>query len=569
MTKALRGAEAILELCRVQEIDYIFCSPIAVWAPLWEALAERAATTRNDQPTYINCRHELLAVGLASGFYKASGRPQVVLLPTGLGVLNGSMGLQSAMQERTPMVVLSPDSMTYGADPELDPGPEWPSLLVDLPGPSRHSEAVVKWTREIKTPADLITEFRRACHFAESVPRGPTLLSVPFDILMQPVPSVPQARIEPMQVVAPDDVLERLADSLVTASSPIVITDHAGHRTSHVESLVEIAEAVGAPVFEFMNPQYQNVPRDHPLHGKDPVESHLKDADCVLIAGSNGPWHPPLTEMAEQATVIHMEEDPLRPRAPYWGYRSDQCIAGDLGANLSRLRDTLKKRGRTPDEDQQVAARTAAWTARHKAVAAQWRAESEEASEGRVADTALFRTLNRMLPDRSVIVDETVAQVPAMLKHLFHGRNFDHIRGWHGALGVGMPTALGVKLARPEALVVSVIGDGAFHYNPVPACFGLAQQYGVPILVVLCDNCGYVSQEWNLQKYFPQGYALRTNNPYGRVIEPTPDYTKLAEAYGGYGERVARAEDLEPALSRALEAIATGRLALLDVLVAG
>jgi acetolactate synthase I/II/III large subunit len=142
------------------------------------------------------------------------------------------------------------------------------------------------------------------------------------------------------------------------------------------------------------------------------------------------------------------------------------------------------------------------------------------------------------------------------------------VRGWNGALGTGLPTALGVKLARPKQLVVSVIGDGAFHYNPVPASFGLSQQYGLPILVVLCNNRGYVSQEWNLQKYFPDGYAIRTNNLYGRVIDPTPDYAKLAEAYGGFGERVDRPEDLEPALSRALDAIAAGSLALLDVVVA-
>ena len=112
------------------------------------------------------------------------------------------------------------------------------------------------------------------------------------------------------------------------------------------------------------------------------------------------------------------------------------------------------------------------------------------------------------------------------------------IRGWAGALGTGLSTALGVKLARPEDMVVCVIGDGAFNYNPVPACLGLAQQYGVPILVIICNNQGYVSQEWNLYKYFPSGYALRDNNPYGRVIEPTPDYAAMAPAFGAHGECV-------------------------------
>ena len=91
----MNGAEALLELFRAQGTDYIFCSPIAAWAPLWEALAKRKATSNIESPIYFNCRHETLAVGLASGYYKATGRPQVVLLPTGLGVLNGAMAVRS------------------------------------------------------------------------------------------------------------------------------------------------------------------------------------------------------------------------------------------------------------------------------------------------------------------------------------------------------------------------------------------------------------------------------------------------------------------------------------------
>ena len=92
----MNGAEALLELFRAQGTDYIFCSPIAAWAPFWEALAKRKSTTNIETPKYLNCRHEILAVGLASGYYKATGRTQAVLLPTGLGVLNGAMALRSA-----------------------------------------------------------------------------------------------------------------------------------------------------------------------------------------------------------------------------------------------------------------------------------------------------------------------------------------------------------------------------------------------------------------------------------------------------------------------------------------
>jgi acetolactate synthase-1/2/3 large subunit len=152
-----------------------------------------------------------------------------------------------------------------------------------------------------------------------------------------------------------------------------------------------------------------------------------------------------------------------------------------------------------------------------------------------------------------------------MIQHTFRSRDISHIRGWAGALGTGIPTALGVKLARPNDVIVCVIGDGAFNYNPVPACLGLAQQYNVPIMIIICNNEGYASQEWNLYKYFPSGYALRENDPYGKVIEPTPDYAALAPAFGAHGECVTEPSKLEQALRNGIAAVQQGQLALLDV----
>jgi acetolactate synthase-1/2/3 large subunit len=556
------GAQAILEILERQGTEFIFCSPIAVWAPLWEALAERHEAGV-DTPRYVNCRHELLAVGLASGFYKATGRPQVVLLATGLGVLNGSMGLRTAMHERTPMTVLSPDTQTYGAVPDLDPGPEWPSLLVDLAGPARDGEIVVKWAKAVKTAADLEPDLRRALYFADQVPRGPTLLEIPFDVLMQPVALARQPRLEPHALMAPATVLRQTAELLARSENPVIVTEHAGRTDAEVATLVALAEHLGAPVFEFWNPAYHNFPRNHPLHGEGPVEAVLPRADCIVVAGCNAPWHPPQAAIRGDATVIVFEEDPLRPRAPYWGYRTDRCVAGDVAPNLDALLGQLRECHSAPRIDR----------------AERWRSHNERlrsaapstavnaASSHAVPAAALFRTLHGALPESAIIVDEIVAQLPDMLRWLFAVKPFKHYRGWAGALGTGLPTAFGVKLARPGDIVVSLIGDGAFHYNPVPACFGLAQQYRLPLLTIVMNNRGYVSQAWNLEKYFPQGAALRTHNLYGKPIEPTPDYAALVAAYDGYGERVTAVGELDAAVGRALDAVNRGRLALLDVYV--
>jgi acetolactate synthase-1/2/3 large subunit len=555
----------ILDLLKAHGIDCIFASPIAVMAPLWEALAERRARREAEAPRYFQCRHETIAVGVASGYYKVTGRPQAVFLPTGLGVLHGAMALRTALQERTPMTVLSPDTLTYGEAPALDPGPEWPSLLVDFPGPARDGELCVKWAKEAKTPGDLVNELRRALYFAEAIPRGPTLVSVPFDLLMSPVALELQPVIAPSPVLAAPEQLDEIAALLAASAEPIIVTEHGGRTAAESAALVALAEALSAPIFEFMMPAYHNAPRTHPLVMPGPVEPALPGADVIVVAGSNAPWHPPLAPLRPECAVIHLEEDPLRPRSAYWGYRTTHAVAGERGPNLRGLVERVRRRLPSPPLD-----RAARWKQYKKGVLAQGIKDADgalAAVEGAVPAAALFRALHRALPASSAIVDEIVAQIPQMTQFLLESKPFRQYRGWTGALGTSLGTALGVKLARPGDTVVCVIGDGALHYNPVPAALGFAQQYGLPILIAVCDNRGYTSQTWNVYKYFGDGAAVRSGQFTGNVIAPTPDYARLAEAYGGVGERVEKLGDLDSAIDRAPAALASGKTALLDVFV--
>ncbi len=562
MTETVSGAEAILAILRAHDIDCAFASPIAVMAPLWEALARQREP---GTPRYFRCRHESLAVSLASGYYKVTSRPQAVFLPTGLGVQHGAMALRSALHDRTPMLVLSPDSLTYGDVPALDPGPEWPSLLVDLQGPARHGELCVKWSRAANTAGDLISELHRALYLCQSVPRGPALLSVPFDLLLQPMELESRPVVEPSIVLAAPRQLDAVAGLLLSADEPLIITEHVGRTDAETAALTALAELLGAPVFEFMLPAYHNIPRAHPLHVLGPVEPVLARADVILIAGATAGWHPPRLALRQGAQVIHLEEDPLRPRVPYWGYRTTHALAGDRLLNLEALVERIRARRASPP-----AGRLDRWQAyKEHARTERDRAALAASSERRdvVPAVALFRALHAALPESSSIVDEIVAQAPHMVEHLFESKPFRQYRGWFGGLGTSLGTALGVKLAQPERTVVCIIGDGALHYNPVPAALGFAQEYGVPILIVICDNRSYASQTWNVRKYFGDGTAVQTGNFIGDVIAPTPDYAKLAEAYGGSGERITSAEAVPAALDRALATLGAGRCALLDVFV--
>src|SRR5262249_41242939 len=192
--------------------------------------------------------------------------------------------------------------------------------------------------------------------------------------------------------------------------------------------------------------------------------------------------------------------------------------------------------------------RPARWAAYKRQGLAQARKIADAAVaqvEGAVPPAALFRALHRALPKSTSSVDEIVSQVTQITQLPLASEHFRPYPGLRGALGTGVGTALGVKLARPGDTVVCVIGDGAFHYSPVPAALGFAQQYGVPILIVVCDNGGYTSQTWNVYKYFAGGAAVRSGQFFGDVLTPTPDYVRLAEAYGGTGERVENTAPLE------------------------
>jgi acetolactate synthase-1/2/3 large subunit len=130
-----------------------------------------------------------------------------------------------------------------------------------------------------------------------------------------------------------------------------------------------------------------------------------------------------------------------------------------------------------------------------------------------------------------------------------------------------MGIALGVKSAVPDKLVVSLVGDGSFNYNPVLAAFGCAQEYQLPTLTVLFNNQSYLSMRLGTQQLYPQGWAARTEIFYGAPILPHPDYAGIARAYDGYGETVEAPDQIRPALQRAIEAVQAGKAALVDVVL--
>ena len=135
-----------------------------------------------------------------------------------------------------------------------------------------------------------------------------------------------------------------------------------------------------------------------------------------------------------------------------------------------------------------------------------------------------------------------------------------------GGLGVSLGYGLGAKLAMKERPVFVLVGDGGFHYNPVPSCLGAAQEHNLPITVIVFNNQRYLSMERGLLKYYPDGSSKKTNVHFGGPI-PGADYRYYADAYGGYGVQVRDPKEIKPAVERALKENAAGRLAVIDVVL--
>ncbi len=554
----LTGAEAFLRVLSGMGVERIFASPGSEWSPVWEALAKPDESA----PAYLSSRHEEIALAMASGYAKATGKLPGVMIHTTVGALHGSMALRGALHEQVPMVVFTGESIAYGEDDGPDPGGQWLRFLSDVGGPARLVDRCVKWSFGVNDRRILVSTVQRACQMAMSSPRGPVFVSLPMEYLFDKVTRETPLKASMPSLPSPDPKgIDELANLLRTAGNPVIVSENAGRTAGVVNRMVELAELLDAPVVETRSSGYFNFPRDHELHGGFDPGEFMADADVVCLVGATQPWHPASAPAAPGAKVAALDEEPLHMELPYWGFQLDLSIVGELEASLAALVERLGRDGVRGDEERRArlrekgAVRRAAWVRQ---------ARSLESREPIDTNWVMYQ-LNRVIPDDAYLVEETITHRMAVHQYLDRVRPGNFFSGCIGGLGTGLGTALGVKAAHPDKPVVLVIGDGSFNYNPGIAGFGFAQEFRMPILIVLMDNHGYKSMKRGVPAYYPEGWAVRTNQFVGTSIAPAPDYAAIARAFDGFGERVQRPDTVGPALERGLQAAREGRLALVDV----
>ncbi|MBI3091011.1 MAG: hypothetical protein HYY96_10115 [Candidatus Tectomicrobia bacterium] len=563
---ALFAGDAILEIMEGYGVTDIISSPGSDWPAIWEALAKRRAQ-ENSLPRYHNCRDETQVVAMAIGYYRATGRLPAVVLHTGVGCLHGAMALRSAMRTFVPMVVLAGDTDCFGEDPTVDPGRQWLEQLADVGGPIKLVEPYVKWAVKVPSTTSLPMILAHACKLALTPPYGPVVLSISMEVSFGDIPAhlMPKTGKEVSRTRPDAAAIAQVAELLRKSRRPVIVAERAGDDSGNVARLQAVAEELAIPVVEAGRAAV-NMPDDHPLHVGFDVPDACKDADLLLLVGCRAPWHPASAEPAPTAKVVVLDEEP-RAQLPMWHYRTDLFVYGNLGATLDDLLAHLRTT-EAAKKARGLAKRQHETKARHVAVRRQYTQIGEAAGKlPRMQDAWVSHVLGQLLPAEAIVVEETITSRFSIQNHIQRSKPGTLISKFSGGLGMGFGIALGVKIAKPERLVVALVGDGSFYYSPALACFGFMQEYVAPILLVIYDNQSYSAMRGSLLKYYPKGYAAKTGIHYGSDIKPQTDYAGLAPIFGGYGEAVEEPAKLRPALERCLKEVKRGRFAILQAVI--
>jgi len=557
------GGEAILQAFRSLGVDYVMASPGSEWGAVWEALTHQKLSNTLG-PTYLSCAHETLAVNLAAGYTSVTGRMQAVMLHTGVGLLQGTMGIDGAQRQGIPMLIVSGESMSFGEDPDFDPGAQWQAVLSTVGGPHRLVDPLVKWSNQAGSVSTMYQQLVSAGELAQRTPAGPVYMSVPIEAMAQPWTPPSELRNAPpapkTTALAAD--IDNVAKMLVASERPAIIAERSGRDPQAYAALVELAELLAIPVVEGRWAAYANFPKDHPLHQGFGRPALIDEADLVLAVACSSPWYPP-SRSPEKARLVAIDEIPFTPSLVYQPSQAEIFLEGDTGATLGLLVEAVRALG---VDAAAVADRQGHWAAAHEERTAAERAvEAEAKAKSTISPAALCAALSDAVPENVLYVDETITHRGAVLPHLRYGgpQSYFHI---YGGLGQCLGVALGAKLAAPERTVISIMGDGTFMYNPVVQSLALAKHENLPILIVVFNNGGYAAMKYNHRDYYPDGVSAANDIWYGHTITDL-DYAELVRPFDGFGRKVDTMADLPGAIDEALAAVAGGQTAILNVIV--
>jgi acetolactate synthase-1/2/3 large subunit len=565
----MTGAEALLQQIKaLGSVRYMFANTGTDHGPLIEAMARTAKEDPTDiQPIVVP--HEQAAVSMAHGYYNVTRKPQMVLVHTLPGTANALGGIINAASSNVPLFLMA--GRTPITEGELRGGK---SQNIHWRQESRDQGSVVrefvKWDYEVRSNQNLAAVVSRAYKIAMSEPRGPVYMTLPREWLCEALEStevLSSEDLEPASKIQADPAaLEKIADWLIAAEQPLIVTKYLGRNPEAVPLLVELAELLAIPVVQQLN--YVNFPTDHPLYLGTQTTTYAKNADVLFFIDIDVPWEPPRRDILRgDVKIIHLERDPLFTSIPGWGFPADLPVAGCSEIALPVLNSIVRGKLAKRTAESMLEERRRKTEAEHKNVLHQVDASIEAAKQQKPINPIwLSKCIGDSMDDKTIIANETVTSKLAEVIRLNRpGSQFNTPPAGH--LGWGLGAAIGMKLGAPEATVIAAEGDGSYMFCAPTACHFTAQKYRIPFLTVVFNN-----QVWNAslnaaRGLYPDGVAARTRNFPGTDLSPSPNFELTAQACGAYAARVDEPSEIPDALAKALKMVREeGRQALLNVI---
>jgi acetolactate synthase I/II/III large subunit len=558
-------AEAYLTLLAERGVEYLFANAGTDFAPLVEAFA-KAARTGTPAPKPVLAAHENLALSMAHGWAMVTGRVPAVMVHVSVGTANGVCAVFNAARDNVPIL------FTAGRSPLTEAGLpgardvyiHWAQEMFDQAGMVRE---LVKWDYELKNGLQLETVVDRALAIATSEPKGPIYLSLPREVLAEPLPGFAYdmpARRAAATPPAPDpNAIDEAARMLAAAENPLIITASAGREPAAVAALADLAERFAIPVVQH-RPRHLSLPADHPCHLGYDAGPYLDDANAILVLECDVPWVPSLKAPRPQCRVTHLGIDPLFQRYPIRGFPCDLAVTGTPAAALPVLAAALDRHV----AKNALAARRRRVEQLRETLQAGWRRTAEAAASMRPIHMAWASAcIARAKPEDALLVNEYTL-MPEFCGSNLAGTYFGSSPA--SGLGWGGGAALGAKLAAPDRLVIATLGDGAHLFGNPVALHHAAAAHGLPVLFVIMNNSMWGAVKRATMGMYPQGEAMRSNKPPLIDLDDLPAFEQVCAAAGGYGERVEDPAALPAALERALHAVTVEkRQALLNVICRG
>ncbi len=552
----MAGRQAIMEICQAEGVDYIFGNPGTTELGFMDILQDYP------QLQYIVCLHESIALGAAQMYANACGKTGVVNLHVAPGLGNSLGALYNAAIGKMPLVVTAgqQDSRMVVREPILSYD------LVAMAKP------LVKWSVQLQHVEEIPVLFPRAFKVAQDAPRGPVFIALPSNVIDQEAdlhlcaPSTPYRRNRP-----DPEGLAVAAELLAQAKHPLIICGDGVAASQAQAELVQIAELLGAQVWDTLITGALGFPNMHPhfrggLPGEySSIQRSLGDADVVLAVGADlfdETFYDEGSPLPPGCALIHLDNSAWE-------------IGKNLPTTIGLLADpklALQELAEVVVPKMTAVAQQAAEQRRRAMV--QQKQQERERQEQRaqqgwdhtpITPARLMATLRDCLPDNTVIFNESITATADLMRTVPLQQPGSLFGNHGGGIGQGMPGALGVKLAHPGRPVVAIVGDGSAMYTV--QSLWTAARHNIPVLYIILNNQSYRILKLNMNRY-RRNLHIPSGRPYPFMdfTNPPLDFVHLAQGMGVAGQRVTHPAAIEPAVQ---DALALGTPYILDVRTEG